>query len=370
MPYMHEKIAPPNTSQQLNSIQILRGIAALAVVAMHVRWNLHHYRVEPQSDLFLDNGGSGVYLFFVLSGFIIAHATRRKQSATEYTLRRVLRIFPLYYAVLAAIVALAFMAGTLPALKDIFKSIFLLPANPYEAGPYYGYPIVLVSWTLTYEVFFYGIFLVAMAINHRLRSLIASCALVALSYFGQILVFGDASLAPNLPSIGGLGYWQHLIFAINPIMLNFVLGMLAEFIYSQFNEDNEALKTAIRDISPLVIIISCWGFLTYGDWLGPLGWGLPSFTLLLSVVLLEKTGVSFNFRWFVYLGTISYSIYLTHPVVIEIVKPEYFSHFWQTGYTKFFAVIFLTIAVSHLTYKYIESWVQKAAKALTTPSQR
>jgi exopolysaccharide production protein ExoZ len=358
---MHQNISPPTTIQQLNSIQILRGIAALAVVAMHVSGHLFHYRVEPTVDLLWANGGAGVYLFFVISGFIIAHVTGKGINAREFVVKRAMRILPLFYV---AFVLLLAINGFNYPWQEILKSALLLPGDAGSMGPYFDYPILTVAWTLTYEVYFYALFLVAGLINHRFRTLIAGIAIIAIVYVGQALVYGSAQTTPDTPPYQGAPLIKHMVFLVNPIMLMFVLGLLAESIYSAFTPNSSWQRRAVRDLAPITAIVSCWGLLTYGAWMGDLGWGLPSFGLVLSLSLLEKSGVTFNFRPLVFLGAISYSIYLFHPLVIQLTGPSYFSHFWQDGFTKFAITIALTIAVANLTFRYIEKPSQLAARAL------
>ncbi|EHC3869842.1 DUF1624 domain-containing protein, partial [Escherichia coli] len=65
---------------RLNSIQIMRGIAALIVVAFHIRYNLSVYEQKNLGDLMFSTWRSRCIPFFVISGFIISLSTRRKES--------------------------------------------------------------------------------------------------------------------------------------------------------------------------------------------------------------------------------------------------------------------------------------------------
>src|SRR3954467_4460579 len=96
-------------------IQVLRLFAAVAVVAFHVLGVAPDGFKVPESAIafVLSYGGRGVDLFFVISGFIIFYATHSHAShgagltPGEFLRRRVARIVPLYFVVIAAVTLLA-----------------------------------------------------------------------------------------------------------------------------------------------------------------------------------------------------------------------------------------------------------------------
>src|SRR3954454_3990840 len=92
---------------EIVSLQGLRGVAALLVLLAHsstIAGSGKYLDHDPTHGLFLF-GSSGVYLFFVLSGFIIAHVhaddVGRPGAAGRYLWRRFARIYPFYWVVLA-----------------------------------------------------------------------------------------------------------------------------------------------------------------------------------------------------------------------------------------------------------------------------
>ena len=146
---------------KLNTIQILRGIAATAVAAFHIgnsfevagnQWNLR--------PLFL-NGEMGVDVFFVISGFIIfiASAGPNRRSVRDFLENRFWRIFPPYWAALllwtAAIILLAVILGDtskLTRFDGFVASFFLIP--PMVPADY----VLRAAWTLSLEIMFYMVF--------------------------------------------------------------------------------------------------------------------------------------------------------------------------------------------------------------------
>lgn len=149
------------------AIAELDGLRAFAIILVVMRHGLRPFRDEEGAllsvggwhlDAVLVNGWIGVDLFFVLSGFLIAHHLCRRSSAEpgglglgRYFLRRILRIVPLYYAVLA-IVALGLMPGYLVSEEGLAARVgyHLLFMQDYLRSD-----IVVVFWSLGVEEKFY-----------------------------------------------------------------------------------------------------------------------------------------------------------------------------------------------------------------------
>ena len=150
--------------QKLETLEALRAVAVLLVV-------LYHLQVIAETRLgtsalggLFGAGGRGVDLFFVLSGYIITitHARDAGSSARvlPYLYRRACRIFPSVWilTVLAAI--------TYAFYPYAFSQTGKL--NPWNVGagllllPQQDVPLINVTWTLTYEMFFYSLFAVLM----------------------------------------------------------------------------------------------------------------------------------------------------------------------------------------------------------------
>ena len=149
-------------------IQILRLLAAVAVVAFHA-WGVapEGFKVpEGAISFVLSYGGRGVDLFFVISGFIIFYATHRATlTPAEFLRRRVERIVPLYFVVTFAVIILAM---TLPATfgtdgwytpRHILKSLAFIAFTDGEM------PVVYMGWSLEYEMYFYLTVALLMALT-------------------------------------------------------------------------------------------------------------------------------------------------------------------------------------------------------------
>jgi exopolysaccharide production protein ExoZ len=198
---------------KLHSLQALRAIAAWLVVADHALLDI--VGNDPKNavtHIAWTLGSTGVYVFFVISGFIMVHISwdtfGRSFASYDFLRRRVLRIVPLYW--LATFVAIAYHRFSLThgadaGLSELLRSLFFIPS--VNAVGKLDFPIVPQGWTLTYEMMFYC--LVAAAVSLR-----RSVALVVIA--GGLLGF---ALSETLLAPGPLAYLA------SPIILWFVLGI-------------------------------------------------------------------------------------------------------------------------------------------------
>lgn len=146
---------------EIRSLQIFRGLAALAVVAHHAAVSTEAFvgSMPGIAQSVFGLGFLGVDFFFVLSGFIIMFAhmgdERSPAAVRRYAFKRLVRIFPSYLPISIALIALyAFMPGfSASGGRDysLVSSLLLLPAD----RP----PALSVAWTLVHELMFYTVFL-------------------------------------------------------------------------------------------------------------------------------------------------------------------------------------------------------------------
>src|SRR3954454_19463248 len=200
-------------------IQILRLLAAVAVVAFHA-WGVtpQGFKVpEGAISFVLSYGGHGVDLFFVISGFIIFYATHRATlTPAEFLRRRVERIAPLYFVVTFAVIILA---TTLPATfgtdgwytpRHILKSLAFIAFTDGEM------PVVYLGWSLEYEMYFYLTVALLIALTRDVWRNIAR-------------VFSALAIVGRIPGIeAALGNYA---FFTDPIILEFVLGVVVGIVF-------------------------------------------------------------------------------------------------------------------------------------------
>jgi exopolysaccharide production protein ExoZ len=178
---------------KLYSVQYLRGLAALLVVIAHA--SAHPLGAPEWWQVRL--GQFGVYLFFVISGFIMVAISGETFSPLTFLKRRAIRIVPLYwlFTTLAAVLALA--------LPSLFKSTVFTPEHymqsllfvPHEAPGRGGTsPLLSLGWTLNYEVFFYLAFAALAMLAATGRVVVLTIGFVALYVLGAVLQPADPVL--------------------------------------------------------------------------------------------------------------------------------------------------------------------------------
>jgi len=164
------ELKPHSTASgsQLPSLTKLRWVAALLVFLYHARnLGLFGTRDHRLADWAFGAGSTGVSLFFVLSGFVIAWSARPGDRAGAFWLRRLARIYPLHLvtALAALLLALAAAPGLrLPAPREALANLLLLSAWKHD----WWQALNPVSWSLTCEAFFYAAFPLAYAGLRRL----------------------------------------------------------------------------------------------------------------------------------------------------------------------------------------------------------
>jgi peptidoglycan/LPS O-acetylase OafA/YrhL len=178
----------------------IRGIAVLVVMASHFDWLLPEGMLLTPVRRVLDFGWFGVDLFFVLSGFLITGILVQTRAATNYFavfyMRRILRIFPIYYAtLLAAFVCAARIpsaASLLPPLREWW--LYALYLENWIALWVHGWPPNAIGhfWSLAVEEQFYLLWplcvlafsretLARVALGGALLALVIRCAWVGLA---------------------------------------------------------------------------------------------------------------------------------------------------------------------------------------------
>jgi peptidoglycan/LPS O-acetylase OafA/YrhL len=197
---------------KIHFLQALRAIAAWFVVIDHALIAISGN--APGSSitrLGWTLGDMGVYMFFVISGFIMVviswNEFAQPRSGLVFFRRRLTRILPLYWIATIAAIVFHELAGTRSSGLDVvqlIRSLLFIPGTNSEGRLI---PILQQGWTLSYEMMFYTLFAFALAFERRI-------ALIALVCVFSAFVF----LKPILPV--GL-----LTALASPIVLWFVLGI-------------------------------------------------------------------------------------------------------------------------------------------------
>ncbi len=282
---------------ELFGIQMLRGFAALAVVIHHVLEASNGSTGRFSPDWLTTAGAAGVDIFFVISGFIMYHTCfntdRPAPSAASFLKRRVLRIYPMYWICLAAMVvvyAAGFMKSHSASPAQLALSIVLWP----------GDTLLGVSWTLSYEMLFYLVF--------------AACLL------SPSLLIKRAGAVVAVSVLVVLGGSLHSDFLGNPVAIEFCLGILVAGVSHRIK--SSYWLAAAATVACLIVFAApalVPHKLTAGldGWSRCLCWGLPA-ALIVAAFVRVPAPASLPSKAAVFLGDASYSLYLTHTFVVII----------------------------------------------------
>lgn len=289
----------------LGSLQAGRGIAAVLVVLFHCNGVFNsgeYFKASPFGRFFLF-GDSGVYFFFVLSGFIIFHAHAgdigRGGRLGNYLTRRIIRIYPLYLVVMATILPVYFIHPQFGGESDRDFWSILSSLTLISDGRYTG--ILAVSWTLFHEILFYALFATVIW-RARLGAAILAVWIAASPLF----------LTTTSARLG---------FFFSPLHLLFGMGIAASLW----------LRAGRPVPARLFAIGGAMAFFAIGldgVYLGiipglvrPLAYGGAATLAVVGMAKLEAAGRMRIPAWLLLLGDASYAIYLIHfPALSALAK--------------------------------------------------
>jgi peptidoglycan/LPS O-acetylase OafA/YrhL len=339
----------------INSIQFLRGVAALAVVIHHTGGYVKRYYPTLLLGDYFGIGFAGVDLFFVISGFIIYFTSKKyldnPNSLREYFKKRIIRVYPIYWIFTTVLFVLSALI-TFVLQKNIFSigypHTFSAYLQTYTLFPLH-FAINPVTWTLSFELFFYLCFAL-LIIDKRLWVIHA-------------VILGV--------SLGNIFWWNTEGHEVNSSYFNFIFSgynfeFLLGFLIGKFYE-----KINLNNLSALVVLLIGIGVLLkfgydvgdYDSYQRLFTFGVPSGLIVLALLNLEKNKVLKIPSWGITLGDASYALYLIHfPMMLLLNKiPQIlgytFSAQQEVNYSYF--IIFLIVISSLIIHKFIEKPLSK-----------
>ena len=329
-------------------------------------------------DAIGDVTGFGLSLFFALSAFLICELLLREREMIgtvkvgQFYIRRILRIWPLYYLGLALGLAVAFMPGGAPTevVKlgwfAVFMGAWICAIHGMLTNP------ANVLWSISVEEQFY-LFAPWIVRYFNRKSLYGFC--LALILVANAWLFYLGRVAASFPSVWCNSFVEFECFAAG-ILLCFVLR-------------SRLPRIAIwQRIALLVLAFSCWFYACYGiqaffggtgahnpgSWPLIFGWALDAVGCVLTLVAFLGVSPSLLPRWIVHLGRIPYGLYVYHGFAIYLtdrlivrqlalhknalissnVGPIYILNLGHT--------FGLTVLLAELSYRYFETPFLKMKK--------
>jgi len=318
------------------------------------------FPVQSLLPAWMNCGESGVDVFFIISGFIMTYSTPRPfttwRDQLSFLIRRFLRIYPAYWAVLLPILVLwwfhpAYFNTSQGNRVDFPSSLFLLPS--------FTITILGVAWTLIFEIYFYCVV-----------SFIFYCGTAGRLFWAG--AWAAAVVIRNVvhPQWFDLACWTTWL---SPLTLEFIVG-----IYLAYALRSAQLRLPTVVGTALILASALWAwhfgalhgrFTGGGDQLPRLYiYGLPAMVVVWVVLKLETQHELKGARNLVWLGDRSYSTYLIHLPVLTTVL--YLAAKWlkdPSPYTVMavtFAAMLLIIIPMEICYRFVEKPSHLLAKRL------
>ncbi len=386
-----------NTRLRLDTIDVLRGIAALSVALYHIwghdgAYALPSIGVVPQTlnPTFFDYiispfrwGYLGVSLFLVLSGFCIhLPYARKNQEKGDYAFhprqffaRRIWRLYPAYIVAVVGTAIVLWIAQSFPSLKvaekmqiPTFTDVIghLTMAHGFIEDQFYS--IVSVFWSLSLEFQLYLLYPLFLFLFRKMGTFraVALLTIVSIVWRYCAITYFDNGLI----SIATQGPYT-LMGNVLARMPEWLFGALvAELLLSKKN-----VMSSLASISSVVIVIAAAILTTLHQelWVATdILFGIGFALLVFFVAFREYSSTkevsrSFLFRWFVKIGVISYSLYLFHLQISWIIETQLGVEPGNVAYMFIrFGWLLLSIIPILYLYKFIEKPFLKPPKTGST----
>lgn len=385
----------------------IRAIACLAVIFHHFAQRLDmNAQTEAVRNVqaFLLAGNTGVSIFFVLSGFLLAfpfwkHYIEGAQypAIRQYMFRRAARIVPAYYLVFIVSMILVVILN-IPSGYFLLRSITGLTfTSAFHYITFFPSDINGPFWSISFEVFCYvlmPLFMLAMFRLLKGRSIkiglvywigVVILILVMNQFIHIYLTPGPEYRGWQYGNIGGAKFWMP---HYNPIGMfaHFAIGILASGVAAKLNHSYEKLEKIKRagifdligGVSLILAIVFIWFVRSEPEFsvsLQQQPFFYPYFAILIAIplaigthtLLLKKVLDNALFK---FIAKISFGLYLWHYLFISLVA------MWETDYHYFGiasiaywaiisgAILLVSIIISTLSYYIVEEPVIKWARKI------
>ncbi|MDN3547636.1 acyltransferase family protein [Mucilaginibacter aquaedulcis] len=352
--------------KRLEYLDSLRGLASVSVIISHF---VLAYRIDLESRLvnyspfhFFYDGFAAVSLFFILSGYVLTLSMERKPNLglSEFYQKRIFRIMPAYIVTLClSFLAYSFykVQHTVPNTSSWINEFWSKPLNLYHflkqlifLSPGDNAELVPQNWSLGIEMLFSFLIPFLYLINKKTDWL-------------HLLVFNVV---------------LYFLFKVSVFIIHFSLGILLAL----YQKEIVGFFKSVKQRYKLIVIVVIWFLYTYRYTLpmyyyyyfrkqslilgnDDLIWvitGLGAFFILAYCLSSDRLQKVLNMRPFVFIGKISYAIYLTHMIFVIFVTPFFISLLNNMGivnkyvvwFSSLLAVLGLTFTVSYLLTTFVE----------------
>lgn len=353
---MIHDLTQPRTVMTFRGVQALRGFAAAIVVAFHS--TLAWWRIAGGENLktipfYWWSGAAGVDIFFVISGFVMAVSTFGKEEqphfARRFLERRAIRLVPMYWIMTAVFALELLLLNRYPMWRTNGERYAHLTPSFFLASlslvPFYHdgnrEPLVAVGWTLSFEVLFYLLFALALSLRMKpIRFLTPTMFLLVLvGHFRK-------------------STWPAFTLLATPLLLEFLGGVVIGVAIMRGFRMRQRWGLALAALGLFLILLTPIG----GPVLRSVTWGVPALLIVLGITSVEDRFGIFWPQWTLVLGDASYSLYLCHILVLNLIARAFeYWHLVMYGFGRRRGEVLLTVCclavalpVSVVLYKTVE----------------
>lgn len=337
----------------INNIQAMRGIASLSVFMGHALLLMAGIGLDRYFSFFGVVASSGVDIFFVISGFIISTVAvksgqadqSRVRCAWNFGIKRVVRIYPVYWIVFLFAFLLSGWVNFAPPVTDIKPLIqqFLLftHVNSY----------IMAAWSLAFEIYFYAVVVTCLLISPRhVGKILALWAVVVIAVIAYDYFIGHRGWIGLLP--------------LSPLILEFIMGMVVACLI-HCGLSGFAMTSAFVGVVSFIVgseVMRSMGWSTLNPWYRTFYNGLPSAFIIYAVVALEYRRVWVFSKGWVKLGDASYSLYIWHQFIFYGILTVISGKAWVAGVPALVLIwiwLIPAFAFGIFSFKYIELPLQR-----------
>jgi peptidoglycan/LPS O-acetylase OafA/YrhL len=364
-----------NTAKhRLDFIDSLRGMAALGVVIYHIALlPVPQLAVPGLFSKYILSGGTGITLFFVVSAFTMCLTMDGRvcgrQTTLDFYARRFFRIAPMFYVLFViSIIRDGVVYGVWHDLQTLWINMMFV----FNLFPGQNAGIVWAGWTIGVEMLFYLLFpFIFNYVTDFARALCFFFITLLLSELFHSMV----TILPLSPDIK-TSYQTMSLFRHLP---NFAIGLVT---YYGFKHLRRGEKKSFYYPAVFLSGLYLYHTLLSGKLaflFDSLYWQGFIFSLILIGSSAIKAGV-LRATGILFIGKISYSFYLIHPVLIKILSPLYtlIYQFGSGNLVHFSLSVLITLIpltiISWITYQYIEKpfilFIANRQRLKVNPNQR
>lgn len=353
----------------LPALTSLRFFAALLVIIAHAQQSVGVLGITKTTAPILDRGRDGVEFFFVLSGFLITYllceeiARTGTVSIKKFYARRIFRIWPLYFILIfIGIIVLGYIYPFMfhkpyfdvPMWKWVTLFVLFLPNL---ATAFFKMGLLHPLWSIGVEEQFY-LFWAPLVKFFKTSLYKLIICFIAISFVWQVLVdFHFIKFSPD---------WRD--FFMMQKFYAMAVGSLFGYIF-YYNKQKFQQSFFSNKFFQIILIVAVALHLCCKVYVEPsfLFHFLLAFVfglIIINTACTNTTIFKLDKRPFVYLGTISYGLYMYHKVVDFALRTAFTNihvhiHPCIAAITYHILLLLLTIPVAAFSYKYIEAYFLK-----------